>query len=248
MAILSPAYVFFCQLGLPYDPPQNPQDSDMTTPPFTIDPMVLAAAQALAATPGRRLLGLAGAPAAGKTTLATALVNALADRAICVPMDGFHLSQRQLERLGRASRKGAPDTFDSEGYRALLKRIRPAAAAGETVYAPGFYREIEEPIAASLAVTPDIPLVITEGNYLLLADAPWPRVAEQLDAVWYLNTTTKRREDWLLTRHMHYGRSLSQARAWIAATDRPNAERITPTAQRADRILHWDGERVRFSE
>ncbi|MGB7757966.1 MAG: nucleoside/nucleotide kinase family protein [Salinisphaera sp.] len=215
---------------------------------ITIDPAVLEAVQTLAGGPERRLLGLVGAPASGKSTLAVALAAALGSRATSVPMDGFHLSQHQLEILGRSARKGAPDTFDGDGYRALLARIRAAAGSNEIVYAPGFYREIEEPIAASLAVAPDTPLIITEGNYLLLEDTPWPAVADQLDAIWYLDVETARREDWLVARHMRFGRSEPEARAWMAATDRPNAERIVASAHRADRVLCWDGTCVRFAE
>lgn len=213
-----------------------------------IDPAVSKAVEALAAGPERRLLGLAGAPAAGKSTLANALASALPGRAASVPMDGFHLSQRQLKRLGRAERKGAPDTFDSHGYRALLERIRVAGAKGEVVYAPGFYRDIEEPIAASLAVAPDTPLIITEGNYLLLDDDPWPAVAATLDAIWYLDVNTARRENWLVARHMRYGYSEAEAHAWLAQTDRPNAERIAASANRADRVLYWDGACIRFAD
>lgn len=215
---------------------------------ITINPAVLDAARALAAGPQRRLLGLVGAPAAGKSTLAAALAQALGESATSVPMDGFHLSQRQLAALGRAERKGAPDTFDAHGYRALLARIRAATDTGETVYAPGFYRDIEEPIAASLAVGPEPALVITEGNYLLLEDAPWPTVAAELDAIWYLEVDTARREDWLIARHMRFGRSEAEARAWMMNTDRPNAERITASAPRADRVLSWDGFTARFAD
>lgn len=215
---------------------------------ITLAPAVLDAVAALAAGPQRRLLGIVGAPAAGKSTLALALARALGERAASVPMDGFHLSQHQLDTLGRAQRKGAPDTFDGDGYRALLARIREAPERREIVYAPGFYRDIEEPIAASLAVAPDTPLVITEGNYLLLDEAPWPAVAAELDAVWYLDVDTPRREEWLVARHMRFGRSEADARAWMAATDRPNAERIVSSAHRADRVLRWEGTCITFSD
>lgn len=213
-----------------------------------IDPAVLAAAAHLAAGPGRRMLGIVGAPAAGKSTLADALVATLGARAANVPMDGFHLAQRELERLGRAKRKGAPDTFDSAGYRALLARLGEPAAQQEVVYAPGFYREIEEPIAASIAVAPEVSLVITEGNYLLLDAAPWTEAAAQLDEIWYLDVETAEREAWLAARHQRHGWSEAEAWAWIAATDRPNAERIETTAYRADRHLVWDGTRIRFAD
>src|SRR5947207_15332686 len=114
---------------------------DAITP--AIPPDFLARARALAAG-GRRLLGLAGAPGSGKSTLAAALAAALAERAIVVPMDGFHLANAELARLGRAGRKGAPDTFDAAGYVALLRRLR-SQPAHEPVYAPAFRREIEEP-------------------------------------------------------------------------------------------------------
>lgn len=211
-----------------------------------MDPTVIDAATALGRGPTRRLLGIVGAPAAGKSTLTDSLVATLGAQAQSVPMDGFHLSQRQLERLGRSQRKGAPDTFDGAGYRALLARISAAPDYQQTIYAPGFYRDIEEPIAASLAIHPETALVITEGNYLLLPETPWPDIAALLDETWFLHVDADLREAWLLTRHMRFGRSEADARAWIAATDRPNAERITACADRADRQLRWDGERIRF--
>ena len=99
-------------------------------------------------------------------------------------MDGFHLAGAELVRLGRQNRKGAPDTFDAAGFTALLRRLR--APDGEVVYAPEFRREIEEPIAGALAVAPDVPLVVTEGNYLLLGDGPWGPVRGLLDEAWYV--------------------------------------------------------------
>ena len=124
---------------------------------------------------GRRILGITGAPAAGKSTLASRLVAALDGRAVEVGMDGFHYAQRELARLGRTERKGAPDTFDADGYVALLRRLR--VAGPEVVYAPEFRRDLEEPMGSALPVPPDVPLVVTEGNYLLLADGPWARGA-----------------------------------------------------------------------
>ena len=126
----------------------------------------------------RKLLGLVGAPGAGKSTLAMALRQAAgAGCAQVVPMDGFHLANVELQRLGRADRKGAPDTFDSAGYVALLQRLRNQRPDGDIVYAPEFRREIEEPIAGAIAVLPSTPLVITEGNYLLHDVGPWAGAA-----------------------------------------------------------------------
>jgi pantothenate kinase len=184
----------------------------------------------------RKLLGLVGAPGSGKSTVAQALLDALPGRAQVVPMDGFHLANAELRRLGRAGRKGAPDTFDSAGYVALLRRLR-TQPAGETVYAPEFRRDIEEPVAGAIGVRPDTPLVITEGNYLLLEEGPWAGVAPLLDEVWYVEVDDGLRIERLLRRHQQFGRSLEAAQAWVAQTDEPNARRIAATRTRAHHIL-----------
>jgi pantothenate kinase len=189
------------------------------------------------AVPGeRRLLGIAGAPGSGKSTLATALATALGGSAVVVPMDGFHLANAELERLGRRDRKGAPDTFDVAGYVALLERLaRPAR--GTTVYAPAFHRDIEEPVAGSIPVPDDVPLVMTEGNYLLLGDDGWGCVAPLLDAAWFLEVDDDRRRERLVARHVRHGRSPEAARAWVLGTDEPNARLVAATRSRADEVV-----------
>ena len=199
-----------------------------------------AALDALLADGRRKLLGLVGAPGAGKSTLAQRIAAALGERAQVVPMDGFHLARIELERLGRAGRKGAPDTFDSAGYVALLRRLREQRG-DEIVYAPAFRREIEEPVAGAIAVLPQTQLVITEGNYLLLDQGPWAEVAPLLDACWYIELDDALRRERLLRRHEQFGRSPDQALAWEAATDAPNARRIAATRARAQLVLHWNG-------
>ncbi|MCP2262320.1 AAA domain-containing protein [Streptoalloteichus tenebrarius] len=202
---------------------------------------LVARAAALAGTGRRRLLGITGSPGAGKSTLAERLVAALGDRAVLVGMDGFHLAQRELDRLGRADRKGAPDTFDGHGYVDLLGRLRrngPDAPDAVTVYAPEFRREIEEPVACAVPVPPDIPLVVTEGNYLLLDDEPWRRVRAVLDEVWFLAPDEEDRVARLVARHLRYGRAPAEARARALGSDQANAERIAPTAGSADLVVH----------
>jgi pantothenate kinase len=193
-------------------------------------------AERLAGPGERHLLGICGPPGAGKSTLAGRLVEALRGRAVYVGMDGFHLAQVELERLGRTERKGAPDTFDAAGYVHLLARLR-ARRYGEVVYAPEFRREIEEPIACAVPVPPDVPLVVTEGNYLLLPDPPWREVRPLLDEVWFLAPP----EDWrvarLIERHRAYGRSESAARDRTFGSDQANAERVSATAQSSDLVL-----------
>lgn len=203
----------------------------------------LARARTLVQPGRRRLLGLVGPPGAGKSTLAEAIGAALGPAAAVVPMDGFHLAQAELDRLGRAGRKGAPDTFDSAGYVALLRRLR-APRPGETVYAPAFRREIEEPVAGAIGVAPQVALVVTEGNYLLFdeADAPgthWGEVRALLDDVWYVEVDDTRRIERLTRRHERHGRSPEAARAWVETTDEPNARRIAATRGRADWVVGW---------
>ncbi|WAL65794.1 nucleoside/nucleotide kinase family protein [Amycolatopsis cynarae] len=195
---------------------------------------LLRRAEELVARGGRTLLGIVGAPASGKTTLARSVAGALGTRAAVVGMDGFHLAQAELRRLGRIERKGAPDTFDAHGYVHLLRRLKDAK---ETVYAPEFRREIEEPIAGAVPVPPEVPLVITEGNYLLLDSAPWGDVRGLLDEVWFLAPDEQVRIERLVTRHRRYGRSLVEAQQRALGSDQRNADLIAPTAARADLVL-----------
>ncbi|RUT24526.1 nucleoside/nucleotide kinase family protein [Asaia sp. W19] len=181
--------------------------------------------------PGRVILGLVGAPGGGKSTLAARLATDYPGQALVVPMDGFHLANCELKRLDRAGRKGAPDTFDAPGFVSLLQRIRNQAQ--EIVYAPLFAREIEEPIAGAIPVLPERKLIIVEGNYLL-CDGPWAPVRHYLDESWFVATDEVQRNAWLEARHVHFGRTIEEARHWIAVTDAPNAQIILQTRDKAD--------------
>jgi pantothenate kinase len=209
----------------------------VTTPP--LPRAALDRVERLLASGGRRILGLVGPPGGGKSTLAEALHAAFPGRSVVVPMDGFHLANVELQRLGRAARKGAPDTFDAAGYVALLRRLR-TQASDETVYAPAFRREIEEPVAGAIGVPPLIPLVITEGNYLLLDRGPWAGVRSLLDEIWYVDGDDAERIERLVRRHVQFGRSEPDARAWVRDTDEPNARVIEATRPRADWTFRWD--------
>ncbi|MEV7612580.1 nucleoside/nucleotide kinase family protein [Streptomyces sp. NPDC089799] len=203
-----------------------------------MDTTELAARAAALATPGgRRILGIAGPPGAGKSTLAAELVRALGpDRAVVVPMDGFHLARAELHRLGRADRKGAPDTFDVPGYTSLLTRLRTPGTKA-TVYAPAFDRTLEEPVAGSIAVGPGVPLVITEGNYLLHDAGEWARVRSLLDEAWYLAPDDGLRVRRLIDRHVRYGKDPGRARAWVLRSDEANARLVAPGRHRADLVV-----------
>ncbi len=199
----------------------------------------LARIRELLAGGGRKLLGLVGPPGSGKSTLALALQHAFPEVSQVVPMDGFHLANVELRRLGRAARKGAPDTFDSAGYVALLRRLK-RQGINETVYAPEFRREIEEPVAGAIPVLPQTRLVITEGNYLLLDSGHWTHVAALLDDVWYVEVDDALRTDRLIQRHEQFGRSRQAATDWVAGTDDPNARLIATTRSRAGLVFRWD--------
>jgi pantothenate kinase len=183
---------------------------------------------------GGRVLGIAGAPGAGKSTLATALVEAWGDGAQLLPMDGFHLADDELARLRRGDRKGAPDTFDVDGYVAALSRVRTHQA---DVLVPRFDRSLEAAIAGSLRVSVATELVVTEGNYLLL-DAPgWRDVRRLLDEAWLLVADDELRVPQLVARHVAHGRTDEAARAWVLAVDEPNAALVAAASGDADLVV-----------
>lgn len=186
----------------------------------------------------RRILGLTGAPGAGKSTIAEQLVTALGPEvAVLVPMDGFHLANEVLIELGRRDRKGAHDTFDDGGYARLIVALREQLPGDPVVYAPRFRREIEESIGSSIPVPPTVPLVVTEGNYLLLDIDAWPAARSGIDEVWFLAPDTDIRHARLLRRHEAYGKSPEDAAFWALGPDERNAQLIESTAGRADRIV-----------
>jgi pantothenate kinase len=190
---------------------------------------------------GRRaILGIAGSPGAGKSTLARELVRELNGTGepwvAQVPMDGFHLADAELDRLGRRDRKGAPDTFDAAGYAALLRRLREEAY-DDVVYAPGFERTLEQPVAGALPVPPSARLVVTEGNYLLLDTGAWARVRPQLDEVWFCDLDEEERVRRLTARHEEFGKSHEEAVAWVLRTDERNAALVAATRDLADLVV-----------
>ncbi|MFI7604180.1 nucleoside/nucleotide kinase family protein [Micromonospora sp. NPDC049366] len=192
-------------------------------------------AGALAAAGPRQLLGIAGAPGAGKSTLAQRIVAEVGPSARLVPMDGFHLAQVELHRLGRTGRKGAADTFDANGFVSLLRRLHRLEPT--SVYAPAFRRDLEEPIAGAIEVPPEVRLVVTEGNYLLLSEPPWDEVRSLLHEAWFLDLDAELRVRRLTARHEAYGRTPAEARAWALGSDETNATLVAGTAGRADLVV-----------
>jgi pantothenate kinase len=186
-----------------------------------------------------------GSPGAGKTTFAKHLVRLLqhppsapgpsAPYAVQVPMDGFHLADVELDRLGRRGRKGAPDTFDAAGYTALLRRVREDQ--DDVIYAPAFERDIEQPIAGSIPIPRSARLIVSEGNYLLVDEPGWRLVRQQFDEVWFCELDADERVRRLVARHERFGKEHDAAVAWVMGTDQRNAELIAQTRDRADLII-----------
>jgi pantothenate kinase len=204
---------------------------------------IVARARALAIPGERHILGLTGAPAAGKSTIAEAIVTTLAaelgpQAVVLVPMDGFHLPTPELVRLGRRDRKGAPDTFDDVGYATLMSALREQdLAGGVPVLAPFFDRVTDEPVPDAIRVQASAALVVTEGNYLLLDAGAWPRARAVLDQVWFIVPPEEVRLERLITRHETYGKSPDAARAWALGPDQANASLVEATADSADLII-----------
>lgn len=191
-------------------------------------------ASALAASGQRRLLGLVGPPGAGKSTLSAVLAERVGDRMVVAGMDGFHLANAELIRLGRRDRKGAPDTFDVDGYVTLLRRLREQQ---HPLYAPRFDRDLEESIGSAVLIEPHIPLVVTEGNYLLFDEHGWDAVRPELDEVWYLQVDDVERRRRLVHRRLGHGDTPEHAEQWVHTVDEANALRVAAARARADRIV-----------
>ena len=182
----------------------------------------------------RRIVGIVGRPGAGKSTIAVQLVDRLGASAALVPMDGFHLPQATLVELGRRDRMGAPDTFDVDALVRLLERLTDVAAAPTSIRAPGFDREIEEPVPDAIEVPAAASIIVLEGNYLLLDSDGWERVRGFLDLSLFVEVDQDLRIDRLVARHIRFGKSPDSARAWALGPDETNAMLIAATESRAD--------------
>ena len=182
---------------------------------------------------GRFLTALAGPPGAGKSTLAAELVAALGQGAKAVPMDGFHFDDAVLIARGARARKGAPDTFDVAGFRHLLTRLRTE----DEVAIPLFDRDLEISRAGADIVGPDDRILIVEGNYLLLNEAPWPDLAPLFDLTIWIDVPEAELDRRLMARWAHYGKTPDQARAWIDGNDMPNIRRVVAGSRPADLVI-----------
>jgi pantothenate kinase len=189
-------------------------------------------ATALLARPGRQLLGIAGGPGAGKSTLAQLLVATLGPVAAHVPMDGFHMRQAKLAALGTAADKGMPHTFEGAAFVAFLAELK---AAQDPVQGPAYSRRTEDVVVDAYTVAPAVRLLAIEGNYLLLDTPPWDAVRPLVDLAVFLDLPWTVAQARLRARHAEAGRfTEAHIRDHIARVDRPNHDLVAGTAARAD--------------
>lgn len=183
----------------------------------------------------RFIVAIAGAPGAGKSTVAEQLAALLPENsAAVVPMDGFHYDNVVLEQLGLRHRKGAPETFDLPGFAALLKRIR---ADEDDIAIPVFDRSVELSRAAAALIGRDRKFILVEGNYLLLDEAPWSALAPLFDFTIFLDVPREELERRLLQRWRDHGRSEQEGRDWVASNDMPNVDRVLARRRAPDLVI-----------
>jgi len=186
--------------------------------------------------PERLLVGLVGAPGSGKSTIAADLEGRLKEADLfagLVAMDGFHLSNAVLNELDRHHRKGAPDTFDVEGYLAALDRVR--ADGAHQVFVPVYRRDLHESVSAG-GVVSGTGVVVTEGNYLALETRGWGAVRERIDLLIHIDVPEEELVVRLINRHEDFGRNALDAGHWVRTVDLPNARLIATSVHRCDEV------------
>lgn len=186
----------------------------------------------------RVMIAIAGPPAAGKSTLAELLVERLnaeqPGSAALVPMDGFHLDNDTLDARELRARKGAPNTFDADGFVALVETL---AKATEAVTYPTFDRSLDASIADSGTVKADTRIIVLEGNYLLLNETPWSALHPLFDLTIFVRPNVTVLEQRLLARWKHYGLDEAQAQAKASGNDIPNAHTVLENSVAADMVF-----------
>jgi pantothenate kinase len=189
---------------------------------------------AKAGTTPRFIIGIAGPPGSGKTTLADELCKAMIARdetAVVVPMDGYHFDDIVLNKRGHRARKGAHYTFDAAGFVHLIKRIK---SNENNIAIPVFDRTIELSRAAADVIEASTRFIIVEGLYLLLKREPWTALKPLFDISIFLDVPKAELERRLTQRILHHGHDLEYAKNWIASNDMLNADEVISNSATAD--------------
>ena len=185
----------------------------------------------------RTLIGIVGKPGAGKSTVVEQIQTKYRSHEVSIiPMDGFHLSNDELISLGRRERKGAPDTFDVEGFTSLIKSVKIDHSVDHKF--PIFHREIEASIADEGMIPKESKVVVIEGNYLFSEAHGWNGIYPLLDRTWFIEIDDEIRIQRLIARHVRYGKTLEEAEAWSRGSDETNARFIGLTAHRAENRIN----------
>ena len=185
----------------------------------------------------RTIIGIVGKPGAGKSTVVEEIAKRFDSNTVSIiPMDGFHLSNEELISLGRRERKGAPDTFDVEGFTSLIKKVKINYNIDHTF--PIFHREIEASVDNEGIVPKESRVVVIEGNYLFSTDHNWGGIYSLLNHTWFIEIDDEVRIERLIARHVRYGKTPEEAEAWSRGSDETNARFIGLTANRAENRIN----------
>ena len=188
---------------------------------------------------GRHFLAIAGAPGSGKSSTAKDLWQWLEKtqpgRSAILPMDGFHFDDAVLHERGRHPWKGAPDTFDVGGLRSTLKRLRDPGEAAVAV--PVFDRELEISRGSARIIQPEAKLIIVEGNYLLLDQAPWSELADCFDFSVMIDVPEAELRHRLHRRWVHFGLDEETITHKLDENDLPNGRMIINNSRKADLVI-----------
>lgn len=230
---------------MPLDPA-----TDKPPPVITLDNTGIAGLARLlisrATDPKRRaVLAIAGIPGSGKSTLAIAVTEAInhaqPGSAMAFGMDGFHMTNAKLDSLGLRQRKGAPQTFEAHQYLKVLAQLRDT---GRRVSVPVFDRDLDEPVFTGKpehTAGDRTRFIITEGNYLLLDTLPWTAIDELADVTVLIDTPAEQAKQWIIKRHIAFGRTPQEAKHWYETNDQLNTEHIHRHSRHADHIARWPG-------
>ena len=182
---------------------------------------------------GRRMIALAGPPAAGKSTVAEQLVTKLGETTALVPMDGFHYSNDILDAKGLRARKGSPESFDLAGFKSLLTRLKTE----QDVAVPTFDRALDCSVGSSRLVQASHQTIVVEGNYLLLDEPAWRDLGACWDMTVFLEVPIDTLKARLIERWLNHGFQKPDAERKANSNDIPNALRVVEHRLTADLVL-----------